>query len=190
MRCWAREGTFIQARFVDALSWLDMRLPIRLSRDSDSQLADALNTVAQRLDRLIELTEQTNELLRSTRSTDRAAARPAIGGAGQPAAAPRPRGRRGRQPSDGRQRSPRSGPVGRGPGLHDAIEAVLREAQAPLTTAEIAQRINDRRLFVPPRSGKPLSSSQVNSRIANPHYRDRFRRVEGRVALADESASA
>jgi hypothetical protein len=80
--------------------------------------------------------------------------------------------------------------VGRGPGLHDAIEAVLREAQAPLTTAEIAQRINDRRLFVPPRSGKPLSSSQVNSRIANPHYRDRFRRVEGRVALADESASA
>jgi hypothetical protein len=80
--------------------------------------------------------------------------------------------------------------VPRSPRLHEAIEAVLREAQAPLTAAEIAQRIRDRGLFVPPRSGKPLSSNEVNSRIANPHYKQRFRRVDGRVALAVGSAPA
>src|SRR5207244_6158992 len=78
-------------------------------------------------------------------------------------------------------RSPRSSFAPRNPALHEAIEAVLREAQEPLTAAEIAQRITDRRLFVPPRSCKPLSSSQVNSGIANPPYKQRFSRLGGGV---------
>jgi hypothetical protein len=156
-----------------------MRLPIRLSNDKDRELTEALNTVAERLDRLVALAEQTNEILRSTSST-------------QPQRARRQRGRPRRTQTAAKQprRGPRSGGLPRSPRLHEAIEAVLREAQEPLTAAEIAQRISDRQLFVPPRSGKPLSSSQVNARIANPHYKQRFRRVDGRVALAAGSAPA
>ena len=171
-----------------------MRLPIRLSNDRDRELIEALNTVAERLDRLIELAEQTNELLRSTWSTDRVPdAQAAIGTAdSQPQRARRQRGRTQRTQTAAKQprRSSRSGALPRRPRLHEAIEAVLRETQEPLTAAEIAQRISERRLFVPPRSGKPLSSSQVNSRIANPQYRQRFRRVDGRVALATDSPPA
>lgn len=173
---------------VVAYSLLEMRLPLRLSSDKDSSVVEALNRVAQRLDRLIELAERTNELLRLRAPATRAAteAQPPTGATDAVTTRASARRRRRRQSETPRKRraTPRSATAPRKPGLHLAIETVLREARGPLTAAEIAQRINERGLFVPPRSGKPLSSSQVNSRIANAHYRHRFRRENGRVALS------
>lgn len=159
-----------------------VKLPIRRLKFGGNAIVEALNGVSQRLDRLIELTEQTNELLRSSVVVEqpgrRQPARP--GDTERQAVRHASRAPSRRRPQAEGVRSPPP----RGPGLHDAIEEVLREAQGPLTASEIATRITDRGLFIPPRSGKPLTSSQVNSRISNLHYRGRFRRVEGRITLA------
>jgi hypothetical protein len=164
----------------------DMRLPIRFSND-DTDFRSSLDAVAQRLDRLIELTNETNELLRSAPTGQpRSGGQPASDAADVQA---EPRTARRRAPSRRRQEGRRSRTERRSTGLHIAIETVLRDAQEPLTAAEIAQRVNERGLFVP-RSGESLKASQVNSRIANPHYRGRFRRVDGRVALATREAAS
>src|SRR5438132_6482538 len=101
---------------------VDMRLPICLSNDQHSELTEALNTVAERLNRLIELAEETNELLRPTTSTDRVPGAQAPLGAGdsqaQPARRQRGRPRRERAIAEQqRRRSPRSAVAPRNPGL-------------------------------------------------------------------------
>jgi hypothetical protein len=158
-----------------------VKLPIGRLKFGGNAIVEALNGVSQRLDRLIKLTEQTNDLLRSS-----VVEHPGRGQPARPGDTERKAVRHAsRAPS--RRRTQAEGvrsPPPRGPGLHDAIEEVLREAQGPLTASEIATRITDRGLFIPPRSGKPLTSSQVNSRISNLHYRGRFRRVDGRITLA------
>lgn len=68
--------------------------------------------------------------------------------------------------------------------LHDEIIAVINERGAS-TAAEIAQAITERGRYVPPRSGKPLDAATVNGRVSNPVYRARFRREDGRIALAE-----
>jgi len=68
--------------------------------------------------------------------------------------------------------------------LHDEIIAVINERGAS-TAAEIAQAITERGRYMPPRSGKPLDAATVNGRVSNPVYRARFRREDGRIALAE-----
>lgn len=93
------------------------------------------------------------------------------------AASPR-RARRQRMSS-----AERNGDSGR-VALHDEIIAVINERGAS-TAAEIAQAITERGRYMPPRSGKPLDAATVNGRVSNPVYRARFRREDGRIALAE-----
>ena len=132
-----------------------MKLPIRLSGNDHDELHKALVAVTQRLDRLIELTERTNVLLQSVPLTTRSEAKAVdatqtLDDRGLTAASPRgtrrARGRRRAKTSSLRRR--------RVAGLHDVIAAVLQDAGEPLTAAQIAQRINDQRLFAPPRQWK------------------------------------
>lgn len=69
--------------------------------------------------------------------------------------------------------------------LHEAIIRILIDAGEPLTANEVAARIRQRSLFVPPRSGHELRGGQVSARVGNATYRDRFVRREGRIWLAD-----
>jgi hypothetical protein len=172
------------------LSWCgytaaDMKFPLRLSSNHDSNLADVLDELTRRLDRLLELTEETNRLLSYRKQTNRTEAQQTFGATRtQNRRQPRRGSGQGKTSIRTRRTTMRSSRLPTRQGLHHAIEAVLLEAREPLTAAEITERINDRQLFVPPRSGKPLSSDQVNSRISNTHYRNRFRRENGRVRLA------
>jgi hypothetical protein len=94
------------------------------------------------------------------------------------AEAPAPRRRRRRMTA-----AERNGDSGR-VALHDEIIAVINERGAS-TAAEIAQAITERGRYMPPRSGKPLDAATVNGRVSNPVYRARFRREDGRIALAE-----
>ena len=164
-----------------------MKLPawLRSPDDGDSPLVE-------RLDLLIETQRQTNVLLerlidekgsgpteQRTRpradTTTSAPTRSAVGT---------------RRPRATRQQS--KGETQRSPGLHEEIEAVLREAGHPLPANVIADRIRERGKYTPPRSSKPLSGSNVNSRIANATYRSRFVRRDDGIWLTslDVSRSA
>ncbi len=48
--------------------------------------------------------------------------------------------------------------------LHEAIEAVLRNADKPLTFTEISKRINAQRLYAR-KDGKPVPASQISARV-------------------------
>jgi hypothetical protein len=76
----------------------------------------------------------------------------------------------------------------RGAPLHDEIEAVLRDAGSPLSTREIAEAVRSRGLYHRRDEGE-LSVTEVSSRIAHPHYRGRFMRVDGKVTVADAAAA-
>jgi hypothetical protein len=149
-----------------------MKLPFRLDPSGESHSA-----LVERLDLLIETQRQTNVLL------ERLIAREVAGSAGQDtnrgakASGPGPkRGARGRRKAT----SQRSKGMRRSPGLHEEIEAVLREAGHPLSANAIADQIRARANYTPPRSSRPLSGSNVNSRVAHPTYRSRFvRRKDG-----------
>lgn len=167
----------------------DMRFSLSRPKDDDSQVIEALNRVGERLDRLIELAEDTNRLLRSKPSVGVAAVAgraPKGGDGARPLGSARRRGRVLPRKGAGGSGKGRRGTARRKIGLHEAIEAVLREAGEPLAAADIAQRISDRRLFIPPRSGKPLTASQVNSRVSNRNYKGRFHRESGRITLAGD----
>jgi hypothetical protein len=82
------------------------------------------------------------------------------------------------------RKSPPPAPSGPRVALHDEITAVIEERGA-LTAAEIAQAIAARGRYAPPRSGKRLDAATVNSRVSNPAYRERFKRQDGRIGLAD-----
>lgn len=161
-----------------------MKLPNWLSAPDDGDLR-----LIERLNVLIETQRQTNVLLerlihqkssgptkqgtRSRADATPSARNPSSVGARRPKAT----GRR----SKGAQRSP---------ALHDEIEAVLREAGHPLPAKLIADRICERGMYTPPRSSKPLSGSNVNSRIANPTYRSRFVRRDDGIWLTSPDAGS
>lgn len=88
-----------------------------------------------------------------------------------------------RRPGRPRKSPPRV-PAGPRVALHDEITAVIVERGAS-TAGEIAHAIAERGLYTPPRSGKGLDATTVNSRVSNPAYRDRFKRQDGRIGLAD-----
>lgn len=161
-----------------------MKLPFRLSAiDGDG------SPLLERLDALIEAQRQTNVLL------ERLIAHKASAPAGRETsrAEPSSTSRSGRHPARGRRRKatgerPKNTPK-RSPSLHQEIEAVLREAGHPLTANAIADRIRERGHYTPPRSSKPLSGSNVNSRVGNPTYRGRFVRRDDGIWLATAEAA-
>lgn len=175
-----------------------MRLPFLRSRtDSGLTVAEALERLEGRLDRLIATGERTNELLergewpgaeQSREIDERDEPKP-----------PRPAARAPRQgptkiPSPRRRKAADGGPerpAGRAAGpvkLHTAIIRVLLDAGEPLTADDIAARIRDRNLYEPPRSGHELRGSQVSARVGNATYRHRFIRRKGLIWLADPDA--
>jgi hypothetical protein len=85
-----------------------------------------------------------------------------------------------------RARRPRAEGNGRGPkiALHDEIIAVISE-RGPMSAADLASAITERGRYTAPRSGKPLDAATVSARVSNPVYRSRFRRENGRIALAE-----
>jgi hypothetical protein len=85
-----------------------------------------------------------------------------------------------------RARRSRAEGNGRGPkiALHDEIIAVISE-RGPMSAADLASAITERGRYTAPRSGKPLDAATVSARVSNPVYRSRFRRENGRIALAE-----
>jgi hypothetical protein len=160
-----------------------MKIPSWLSSPdgADSPLVERLNL-------LIETQRQTNVLL------ERLIAQKGSGPPGQrtrpPADATTSETKRGAVAARRRKATIQrpKGETRRSPGLHQEIEAVLREAGRPLPANVIAERIRERGMYTPPRSSKPLSGSNVNSRVANPTYRSRFvRRDDGIWLTTTES---
>ena len=98
-----------------------------------------------------------------------------------PAAAAATKPRRGRP-----RKAVAKGSAARGKvALHDEIAAVIAE-RGPQTAIELAAAIGERRIYLPPRSAKPLDAAAVNARVSNPKYRPRFARAGGRIGLASE----
>jgi hypothetical protein len=75
-------------------------------------------------------------------------------------------------------------PSGGHVGLHDEMIAVLRE-RGPMTAAELAAAVAERRRYSPPRTTKPLDAAMVSQRVSNPTYRKLFTRADGRIGLAE-----
>lgn len=88
------------------------------------------------------------------------------------------------KPRRGRPRKAERATPGKRVPLHEEIIAVIGE-RGPLTAAEVASAIIERGVFQAPRSGKPLDAATVNSRVSNPVYRARFKRVGHQIALAE-----
>jgi hypothetical protein len=106
------------------------------------------------------------------------------------ASAEAPSGEPGATPPQGRPRtSAAAAPRGPRVALHDEMSAVIRE-RGPLSAAELAQAINERGRYAPPRTDKPLDAAMVSQRVSNPTYRSRFTRSEGRIGLPEEEAQA
>jgi len=161
-----------------------MRLPIRIAGEDLDRVLAVLDTIAARLDKLIALNERAlanSAVPDGTNVTKPDQRRPS------PKGPKAPRGIRGRRSA--RRNTIHGETLGRRLGLHQAIEMVLRDADGPLSAQEIAERLNARQLFVGRVIGKPVSASQVNSRVSHPHYKGQFLRRDRRIALANEQPS-
>lgn len=80
----------------------------------------------------------------------------------------------GRLPPDplrATQPSSASGPMM----LHHAIEQVLREQRRAMSSRELADVINVRKLYVRPSDGRPIEASQVAARVRRAEHQGRFR---------------
>lgn len=68
--------------------------------------------------------------------------------------------------------------------LHEAIDAVLADRPAGMSTRELADEIERRGLYLKG-DGEPASPGQVNARVSNKTYRHRYRKDHlGRICLA------
>jgi Arc/MetJ-type ribon-helix-helix transcriptional regulator len=68
--------------------------------------------------------------------------------------------------------------------LDRAIEDVLESrANEPMTAREIADEIARRGTFRRPSDGLAPPAAQINARVSNRHYRERFERVDRRIRL-------
>jgi hypothetical protein len=69
--------------------------------------------------------------------------------------------------------------------LDEAIDTVLEKRPSGMTARELAAEINRRKLYVKPSDGGPIMPGQVNARVANETYRDRYRNDHlGRITRA------
>jgi hypothetical protein len=52
-----------------------------------------------------------------------------------------------------------------------------------MTARDIAERVRQRRRYIPPRRSAPIDAAQINSRVSNRAYRSRFTRTDGHIGL-------
>ncbi len=162
-----------------ALLWLQERLDAEAS--GTPRVPEAGTAVAELRQQLAALELRVDELAARAPVGDREAE--PMGGeeaAEAPPTASEPE-RRGRTRRRGRPRAERAD--GERVPLHDEIAAILAE-RGPMRAAELAQAIAERGRYRAPRSDRPLDAATVNSRVSNPHYRDRFVRRDGQIDLA------
>jgi hypothetical protein len=131
--------------------------------------ADALASLAARVDELFRRLDQMTAAPAAPESPAEAAPAPAKRGPGRP--------RKATSTTSARKAGPKVA-------LHDEIIAVIGE-RGPQTAAELASAIVERGRYQPPRTKKPLDAAQVNARVSNPTYRARFVRREHRIGLAE-----
>lgn len=74
-------------------------------------------------------------------------------------------------------------------GLHDEIVAVLKATNKPMTVSEIASQIRARGRYTSPRTGRPIGTESISTRVANPNYRNLFKRTGRLLTLAHSSDS-
>ncbi len=66
--------------------------------------------------------------------------------------------------------------------LNEAIDVVLGDRADGMTSREIADEINRRKLYIKPSDGRGVSAGQVSARTTTKAYRDRYARdVDGRI---------
>lgn len=148
-------------------------------RTHDALIADRLELVAQ-------LLEATNGLLAELAERMRQPAEPAEASARRPSSTRQNSQRRLTGASrSGRARETRAPGRSRAgsPRLHEEIIDVLRDAGEPLRAGEIAERVQRRGRYVPPRRTTPVDGSQISARVGHPQYRALFTRTNGRIAL-------
>jgi hypothetical protein len=154
------------------------------ARPTEAPISDELEALTQRVDvlarRLDELSAKRAPALIAQQA---AAAQTGADTSDEAASAPVAK-RRGRSRKD-QSRPSRAAARGHSKrvALHDEIIAIIGES-GPMTAAQIAQAIVVRGRYSAPRSGKPLDAAMVNGRVSNPTYRSRFRRDNGKIALA------
>jgi len=170
--------------------WIEERLDAERSgvaiaaRPTEAPISDELEALTQRVDvlarRLDELSAKRAPALIAQQA---AAAQTGADTSDEAASAPVAK-RRGRSRKD-QSRPSRAAARGHSKrvALHDEIIAIIGES-GPMTAAQIAQAIVVRGRYSAPRSGKPLDAAMVNGRVSNPTYRSRFRRDNGKIALA------
>jgi hypothetical protein len=73
--------------------------------------------------------------------------------------------------------------------LHEEIVAVLESSGGPMSVAEIASAIRKRGQYTAPRTGRPVSTQLVSTRVANPQYRKLFSRSGRLLSLASDRAA-
>ena len=71
--------------------------------------------------------------------------------------------------------------------LHEAIEQVIRKAGRPLSTREISNVINSRKLYRR-EDGQPVPTSQIGARVKN--YPQWFKKVGTLIALAHDNRTS
>ncbi len=64
--------------------------------------------------------------------------------------------------------------------LHEAIVQVLRENKKPMTTQELADVINSRKLYRK-KDGSDIEPNQISARVSN--HPELFVRVDGEIRL-------
>ena len=64
--------------------------------------------------------------------------------------------------------------------LHEAIAQVLREKKKPMTTQELADEINSRKLYRR-KDGSAIEPNQISARVSN--HPELFIRVDGEIRL-------
>lgn len=151
-----------------------------------AQLTARVDQLAQRLDALTRAEPATPPRAETSKPSDTATADTA-----EKLPQPKRRGRTAKSENDAKVEAtdtdaPPAETNGGGErvALHDEIIAVLSE-RGPLTATDLAEAISRRGRYSAPRSGKPLDATTVSSRVSNPAYRSRFRRADGKIALAD-----
>lgn len=64
--------------------------------------------------------------------------------------------------------------------LHEAIAQILREKMKPMTTQELADAINSRKLYRK-KDGSDIEPNQISARLSN--HPELFVRVDGEIRL-------
>lgn len=67
--------------------------------------------------------------------------------------------------------------------LHEAIAKVLKEKNRPMTARELADELNQRKLYIK-KDETLIETSQIHARVKN--YTQLFRKRDGLISLREE----